>query len=62
MPDMPTSALILPYRIQRRRSTISLTTQAEISLPTGPLLHASGPLSPRGDALPADTAVWRGER
>lgn len=62
MPDMPTNALVLPYRIQRRRSTVSLTTHAEVSLPTVPLLHTSGPLSSRNDTLPADTAIWRGER
>jgi hypothetical protein len=62
MSDMPTSALVLPYRIQRRRSTVLLTLQAEVSLPIGQLLRASGLLSPRGDVPPADTAVWRGER
>jgi hypothetical protein len=62
MPDMPTSALVVPYRIQRRMSTVSLTPHAEVLLPTGQLLHASGQLSPRGDVPPADNAVWPGQR
>ncbi|MGH3802298.1 MAG: hypothetical protein ACRDTD_19615 [Pseudonocardiaceae bacterium] len=62
MPDTPTSALVLPYHIQHRRHTVPMTTYAEVSLPTGQLLHASGLLSPRNDTLPADTALWRGER
>jgi alpha-glucosidase len=34
------------------------TSDAEVSLPIGQVLLASGPLPPSGDALPPDTAVW----
>ncbi|HSL07501.1 MAG TPA: glycoside hydrolase family 13 protein [Pseudonocardiaceae bacterium] len=33
-------------------------SDAEVSLPIGQVLLASGPLPPSGDALPPDTAVW----
>ena len=62
MPDTPTSALVMPYRIQRTMSTVSLTPQAEVLLPTGLLLPARGPLWPRGDVLPTDSTLWWGPR
>ncbi len=62
IPDLPTHVLVRLDRIQRRRRTVLLAPQAEVSLPIGQLLHASGLLSPSGDVLPADTAVWLGER
>jgi alpha-glucosidase len=34
------------------------TSDAEVSLPIGQVLLASGPLPPDGDTLPPDTAVW----
>jgi hypothetical protein len=54
--------LVRLYRIQRRSSTVLLTSQAQVSLPVGQLLPASGLLSPSSDLLPAATAVWWAER
>ncbi len=34
------------------------TSSAQVSLPPGQVLLASGPLPPSGDVLPPDTAVW----
>jgi hypothetical protein len=59
---MPTGALVRLSRIPHRRSTVSLTTDAEGWLPTSPLPHINGPRLPWGDVLPADTAVWWGNR
>jgi hypothetical protein len=51
MPDMPTGAFVQLYRIERRMSTVSLATHAEVSPPIDPL-------SPSGDAL---TVLWLGK-
>ena len=62
MPDTPTSALVVPSRIQRTMNTVSLTPQAEVSLPTGQLRRGSDPFPPRGGVLSTDTVAWPSTR